>query len=214
MTERVINIEDHQTNKYYMEFVLISTMPFYSVCSPLQESQDLLGRQSPESSMGLSHTHALPPKDIAAAWNLTPADMHKRVDAAAAFNNNSSYSTAFLNSNGFAGKLPGARPAASGQIPQPGQNPQAGHVPQGSQVPQVPFGNVHAVPFRPAARGVVQHGLPMLVCPLTKVIGFPFMGQSLEGSSCDNGVLRVSLMQLCNLWCMFRGCMLCAALCL
>ncbi|KAL0044010.1 hypothetical protein WJX82_001910 [Trebouxia sp. C0006] len=44
----------------------------------LQESQDFLGRQSPESSMGLSHMHAVPPKDIAAAWNLTPADMHKR----------------------------------------------------------------------------------------------------------------------------------------
>lgn len=127
--------------------------------------------------MGLSHMHTVPPKDIAAAWNLTPADMHKRVDAAAAFNNNSSYSTAFLNSNGFAGKLPGTRAAASGQIPQPqpgqnhqaGQTPQGGQVAQGGQAPQVPFGNVHAVPFRPAARGVVQHGLPMLVCPLTKV---------------------------------------------
>ena len=124
--------------------------------------------------MGLSHMHAVPPKDIAAAWNLTPADMHKRVDAAAAFNNNSSYSTAFLNSNGFAGKPPGTRAAPSGQIPQPGQNPQAGHVPQAGQVPQVPFGNVHAVPFRPAARGAAQQGLPMLVCPLTKVTDFPF----------------------------------------
>ena len=134
--------------------------------------------------MGLSHMHAVPPKDIAAAWNLTPADMHKRVDAAAAFNNNSSYSTAFLNSNGFAGKLPGTRAAVSGQIPQPGQipqagqTPQAGHGPQGGQAPQVPFGNVHAVPFRPAARGVVQHGLPMLVCPLTKVIDILTLSQS------------------------------------
>lgn len=163
---------------------MTSTMPFNSICATPQESQDLLGRQSPESSMGLSHMHAVPPKDIAAAWNLTPADMHKRVDAAAAFNNNSSYSTAFLNSNGFAGKLPGTRAAASGQIPQPGQIPQAGQTPQGSQVPQggqapqVPFGNVHAVPFRPAARGVVQHGLPMLVCPLTKVTDIPILSQS------------------------------------
>ena len=151
--------------------------------------------------------HAVPPKDIAAAWNLTPADMHKRVDAAAAFNNNSSYSTAFLNSNGFAGKLPGTRVAASGQIPQPGQTPQAG------QIPQVPFGNVHAVPFRPAARGAAQQGLPMLVCPLTKVTDFPILSQSvLKGPSV--AMLHVSTMQLGNMCCMAWGCMPCAVLCL
>ena len=62
----------------------------------------------------VSHMHAVPPKDIAAAWNLAPADMHRRVDAAAAFNNNSSYSTAFLNSNGVSGKHPGSRASAPG----------------------------------------------------------------------------------------------------
>ena len=119
----------------------------------------------------MSHMHAVPPKDIAAAWDLTPADMHKRVDAAAAFNNNSSYSTAFLNSNGFAGHTPSTRashPGQLGQAPQ-GQIPQAGQAPPGGQMPQVPFGNVHAVPFRPAGRGMLQQVLPGLVCPLTKV---------------------------------------------
>ena len=119
----------------------------------------------------MSHMHAVPPKDIAAAWDLTPADMHKRVDAAAAFNNNSSYSTAFLNSNGFASHTQGTRgghPSQLGQAPQ-GQVPQASQAPQGGQMQQVPFGNVHAVPFRPAGRGVLQQALPGLVCPLTKV---------------------------------------------
>ncbi len=122
----------------------------------------------------VSHMHAFPPKDIAAAWNLTPADMHKRVDAAAAFNNNSSYSTAFLNSNGLSnGKLPGSRagaPSQIGQQPRGGQVPQGAQIPQGSQIPQGAFGNVHAAPFRPGGRGLPHQAPAPLVCPLTKVI--------------------------------------------
>ena len=139
----------------------------------MQESQDMLGRQSPEASLthSVSHMHAVPPKDIAAAWNLAPADMHRRVDAAAAFNNNSSYSTAFLNSNGATGK-PGTRAAVSGAA---GQLPQAGHL-LGSQAPpavpqQVSQSGlnaahaVHAAPFRPRSQQLPAG----LICPLTKV---------------------------------------------
>ena len=144
----------------------------------MQESQDLLGRQSPEASMthSVSHTHAVPPKDIAAAWNLASADMHRRVDAAAAFNNNSSYSTAFLNSNGASGKHPGTRAAvsgAAGQLPQAGQllgsqAPPAAH----QQVSQSGLNAVHAVhaaPFRPRS----QQPPARLICPLTKVTALP-----------------------------------------
>ena len=135
-----------------------------------QESQDLLGRQSPEASMShsVSHMPAVPPKDIAAAWNLAPADMHGRVDAAAAFNNNSSYSTAFLNTNGFSSKLSGSRPSApgpTGQLPQPAQLPQGGQVPQAAQTAQPGYSAVHTAPFRPRA----QHLPAGVVCPLTKV---------------------------------------------
>lgn len=140
----------------------------------VQESHDLLGRQSPEASVthSMSHMHAVPPKDIAAAWNLAPADMHRRVDAAAAFNNNSSYSTAFLNSNGVTGKHLGTRAAAPGAA---GQLPQSRQL-QGSQAPpaapqQVSQSGlnaahaVHAAPFRPRS----QQPPVGLVCPLTKV---------------------------------------------
>ena len=137
----------------------------------MQESQDLLGRQSPEASLthSASHMHAVPPKDIAAAWNLAPADMHRRVDAAAAFSNNSSYSTAFLYSNGASGKHPGTRAAVSGAA---GQLPQAGQL-MGSQAPpaapqqvsQSGLNAVHAAPFRPRS----QQQPPGLICPLTKV---------------------------------------------
>ena len=126
----------------------------------------------------MSHAHVVPPKDIAAAWNLTPADMHKHVDAAAAFNNNSSYSTAFLNSNGHSGKLPGNRGGAFGQ---PGQLPHGVSTPQSSQMPQVPlgggqipqsvYGALHAPPFRPGAQRLSQQLPAGVVCPLTKVAG-------------------------------------------
>lgn len=136
----------------------------------LQESHDLLGRQSPEASVthSMSHMHAVPPKDIAAAWNLAPADMHRRVDAAAAFNNNSSYSTAFLNSNGVTGKHLGTRAAAPGAV---GQLPQAGQLPSSQAPPAAPQSGlnaahaVHAAPFRPRS----QQPPVGLVCPLTKV---------------------------------------------
>ena len=135
-----------------------------------QESQDLLGRQSPEASMShsVSHMPAVPPKDIAAAWNLAPADMHRRVDAAAAFNNNSSYSTAFLNTNGFSSKLSGGRPSAPGpigQLPQPARLSQGGQIPQAAQTVQPGYSAVHAAPFRPRAQQLPTG----LVCPLTKV---------------------------------------------
>ena len=135
----------------------------------MQESQDLLGRQSPEASMShsVSHMHAVPPRDIAAAWNLAPSDMHRRVDAAAAFNNNSSYSTAFLNSNGPVSKLPARRangPASASQLPQSGQLPQAG------QAPQSGFSAVHAAPFRPRSQQLQQQLPAGLICPVTKVV--------------------------------------------
>ena len=137
----------------------------------MQESQDLLGRQSPEASMthSASHMHAVPPKDVAAAWNLAPADMHRRVDAAAAFNNNSSYSTAFLNSNGVSRKHPGMRAGVQGSA---GHLPQAGQVMGSQDPPAVPqqlsqssLNAVHAAPFRPRS----QQPLSGLLCPLTKV---------------------------------------------
>lgn len=140
----------------------------------MQESQDLLGRQSPEASMthSVSHMHAVPPKDIAAAWNLAPADMHRRVDAAAAFNNNSSYSTVFLNSNGASGRHPSTRAAVSGAA---GQLPQAGQL-LGSQAPPAAHQSglnalhaVHAAPFRPRS----QQPPAGLICPLTKVTDLP-----------------------------------------
>ena len=143
----------------------------------------------------MTHMNAVPPKDIAAAWNLTPADMHKRVDAAAAFSNNSSYSIGFLNSNGLSGKQTGSRAGGvsqpgqlpqsgqmSGGINQPGQLPQsAGQLPQsgqvshgfmshgGGQIPQGAYAAVHAPPFRPGNQGLHQQAPAGLVCPLTKV---------------------------------------------
>ena len=121
----------------------------------------------------VSHMHAVPPKDIAAAWNLAPADMHRRVDAAAAFNNNSSYSTAFLNSNGVTGNHPGTRAAVSGAA---GQLPQAGQLLGSHAPPDAPqqvsqsglnaMHAVHAAPFHPRSKQPPAG----LVCPLTKVI--------------------------------------------
>lgn len=116
----------------------------------------------------VSHMHAVPPRDIAAAWNLAPADMHRRVDAAAAFNNNSSYSTAFLNSNGIFGKHPGSRadaPGPAGQLPQAGQLPGSQAPPAATQLSQSGLSAVHAAPFRPRS----QQAPAGLVCPLTKV---------------------------------------------
>lgn len=138
----------------------------------MQESQDLLGRQSPEASMThcVSHMHAVPPKDTAAAWNLA-ADMHRRVDAAAAFNNNSSYSTAFLNSNGVSSKHPGSRagaPGPAGQLPRAEQLPGGQAPPAATQLSQSGLSAVHAAPFRPRSQQVPAG----LVCPLTKVISF------------------------------------------
>ena len=140
--------------------------------------------------------HAVPPKDIAAAWNLTPADMHKRVDAAAAFSNNSSYSIGFLNSNGLSAKPTGSRaggvsqpgqlpqsagqmsggmtqpgqlPHSAGQLPQPGQGSR-GFTSHGSgQIPQGAYAAVHAPPFRPGNQGLHQQPPAGLVCPLTEV---------------------------------------------
>ena len=128
-----------------------------------QDSHDILGRQSPEApaSLSMSNMHAVPPKDIAAAWNMPSAEMHRPVDAAAAFNNNSSYSTAFLSSNGHANRPSGH----SRQGPmQGGLN---GHA-HGQSSVKGHFGGGAAAGGGPP-KGAHTQQPPGLICPLTKV---------------------------------------------
>lgn len=130
----------------------------------VQDSHDALGRQSPEAPAGLSmtHMHAVPPKDIAAAWNVPSADMHRPVDAAAAFNNGGSYSTAFLSSNGHASQPSGQAlgHAQSGSL--------HGH-PHGQGNSKGSFVAGANGVFGAASRGSNLQQPPGLICPLTKV---------------------------------------------
>ena len=127
----------------------------------VQDSHDALGRQSPEAPAGLSmtHLHAVPPKDIAAAWNVPSADMHRPVDAAAAFNNGGSYSTAFLSSNGHAMQPSGQAPGHARLHGHPhGQGNGKGSCVTGANGL-----------FGAASRGSNMQQPQGLICPLTKV---------------------------------------------
>lgn len=125
----------------------------------LQDSHDTLGQQAAEVpiSHSMTHMHAVPPKDIAAAWNMPTAEMHRPVDAAAAFNNNSSYSTAFLSSNGHASKPSGHARQSPAHGPAHGQG-----------IAKGPFGVGAGGGFSAGKGGPLQQP-PGLVCPLTKV---------------------------------------------